>query len=265
MANVTMRNPSGITKATLSDGTSVTINSTGVAVVDSKYIPDMEKMGFTLATDLTIVGGRYEFSDDFVGSALGSAWTARDTAAATEAVTAAANGVLALSLDATNEIQLAGVDWNNLKSLEVDLGIVTEFRFRFTTLPTTGTTGLLGFGGSHNAALASVSPRVGFTFADNGAITVTTADGTTTNSAVSTGVTLVANQWCVGRIDASAPTGVLFYLDGNRVASGTTFNINGAPTATAQPIFRIGKESAGTNVGVLQIDYVTISQNRSAS
>ena len=59
------------------------------------------------------------FYDDFLGNALDTAaWGTRDAGAATEAVVAdAANGAVGLALDATNEIQLAGIDWADNRTL----------------------------------------------------------------------------------------------------------------------------------------------------
>ena len=68
------------------------------------------------------------FYDDFLGNALATAaWGTRDTGAATEAVVAdAANGAVGLALDATNEIQLAGIDWADNRTLVLNQGLVSE-------------------------------------------------------------------------------------------------------------------------------------------
>ena len=66
------------------------------------------------------------FYDDFLGNALATtAWGTRDTGGATEAVVAdAPNGVIGLALDATNEIQLAGIDWADQRTLVLNQGLV---------------------------------------------------------------------------------------------------------------------------------------------
>ena len=81
------------------------------------------------------------WKDDFLGRALDTTvwWATNDTGAATEAVVAdAPNGVYALALDATNEIQLAGIDFDDHRPFTLNQGLIFECRFRFTVLPDRG-------------------------------------------------------------------------------------------------------------------------------
>ncbi len=80
---------------------------------------------------------------------------------------------------------------------------------------------------------------------------------------MTTGITVTNSQWVVLRIDCNDPTNILFYIDGVQVASTTTFSANAVPTLVLQPVLRIGKESSGTPVGSLDVDYVRIWQRRS--
>ena len=95
------------------------------------------------------------FYDDFLGNALNTtAWGSRDAGAATEAVVAdAPNGVIGLALDATNEVQLAGVDWADNRPLVLNQGLVFEARFRLSVLPTGSVVAVVGLCGDHNAAV----------------------------------------------------------------------------------------------------------------
>ena len=54
-----------------------------------------------------------------------------------------------------------------------------------------------------------------------------------------------------------------FFINGDRVATGTTFNMSQVPALALQPVARIGKEGAATSVGALQVDYIRAWQKRS--
>jgi hypothetical protein len=209
------------------------------------------------------------FYDDFLGRAqdVTNAWGTRDTAAATEALVAdAPNGVYRLALDATNEVQVAGLDWGDQRTLVLNQYLGFEARVKLSTLPTTGTIACIGLCGDYNAAVDSVAESIWFRLdgVTGGLITVETDDGTTESSKVTTGVTVTTSDWAILRIDCADPTNILFFINGAQVASTTTFSVNAVPTLALQPVFRIGKESAGTNVGALDIDSVRIWQRRAA-
>ena len=143
-------------------------------------------------------------------------------------------------------------------------GLVFEARFCLNVLPTTGVVAAIGLCSSHNAAVDTVATSLWFRLDASGVITVETDDGTTETSRVSTGVTVVADEYVVARIDATDPADVRFYLDGEAVALETGFNVNATPTVALQPVARIGKESAGTGVGTIYVDSIRVAQNRSA-
>lgn len=205
------------------------------------------------------------FYDDFLGNALNTtAWGTRDAGGAAETVVAdAPNGVIGLALDATSEIQLAGLDWADNRTLVLNQGLVLEARFRLSVLPTGAVVAVVGFCGDHNAAVDSVAESVWFRADGNGVITVENDDTAHETSKVATGVTVTAGQWIIGRIDCSDPADVKFFVNGDRVAAGTTFNMSQVPALALQPVARIGKEGAATTVGTLQVDYVRAWQKRS--
>lgn len=204
------------------------------------------------------------FYDDFLGNAIDTtAWGTRDTGAATEAVVAdAANGVVGLALDATNEAQLAGIDWANQRTLVLNQKLVFEARWRLSTLPTGSVVACVGLCGDHNAAVDTVAESIWFRADGNGQITVETDDTVNETSKVATGITVTTADWIVTRIDCSNPASILFYINGNRVASGTTFNMSQVAALALQPVARIGKEAIATSVGTLQVDYVRAWQKR---
>jgi len=203
--------------------------------------------------------------EDFHQASLPSPWGTNDTGAATEGYVAdAPNGVYALALTNANEAQLAGIDWDDHRPLVLNQCLAIEWRFRFTVLPTGSVVAVLGLCGDHNAAVNTVAESIWFRADGSGVITVETDDTSHETSQVATGVTLIADQWCIGRIECEDPSAVRFYLDGTRVASGTTFNMSQVAALALQPVARIGKESGATTVGTLQIDAAKIWQQRVA-
>ena len=205
------------------------------------------------------------FYDDFLGNAINTvAWGTRDTAGGAAAVVAdAPNGVLGLALDATNEIQLAGIDWADQRTLVLNQGLVFEARFRLSVLPTGSVVAVVGLCGDHNAAVDTVPESVWFRADGNGVITVENDDTVHETSQVATGKTLTTADWIIARIDCSDIADVKFFINGDRVAAGTTFNMSQVAALALQPVARIGKQAAATSVGTLQVDYVRAWQKRS--
>jgi hypothetical protein len=207
------------------------------------------------------------WKEDFNTQALDTTnnWTLLDTGDATEAlVEDAPNGVVALALAATSEAELAGLSWNDKRQLVLNQGLNIEYRFRFSVLPSASTSIVaIGLAGDHNATLDTVAESIIFRADGSGAITVETDDTSNETSKVATGVTVTTADWVVGRIDCTDYTSVKFYLNGNRVADGTTFTMATVPTLALQPYARISKASS-TSVGTVQIDYCKVWQNRSA-
>lgn len=143
--------------------------------------------------------------DDFNGSVLDvQKWTKRVTGAAppTQLVKAVGNGVLELLLTNANEIQLSGVDWNDIRSLVLNQGLMFEAKVRFTTLPAVASTAVVGLAGAHNAAIDTVAESIWFRWDFSGLITVEHDDagGGHESTKVTTGVTLTT-QWAILKID----------------------------------------------------------------
>jgi hypothetical protein len=213
--------------------------------------------------ETTLAIGPVMFYDDFLDNALNTfKWGTRDTAGGAEALVAdAPNGVMGLALDATSEIQLAGIDWADQRTLVLNQKLIFEARFRFSVLPTGAVIAVVGLEGDHNAAVDTVAESIWFRADGNGVITVETDDTTNETTKVSTGITLTTADWIVARIDCTVPTDIRFYINGNPVALTTTFNMNTVPTLKLQPVARISK-GAATTVGTLEVDYVRAWQNR---
>lgn len=221
---------------------------------------------FESATDETVLPlAAVRFFDDFLGTLdVTNTWTLRDTAGGAEAVVAdAPGGAVALALTNANEVQLAGIDWGDQRTLCLDRDPVFEARVRFTVLPTGAVVACIGLCGDHNAAVNTVAESAWFRLDGSGAITVETDDTTHETSLVATGVTLVADQWTVLRIECDDAVALRFYIDGARVASATSFIMHTIAALALQPVVRIGKEAASADVGTMQVDYVKAWQDRS--
>lgn len=207
------------------------------------------------------------FYDDFLGPALDTAkWTALDTGAAAEDVVAdAANGAIGLALDATNEIQLAGISWGDNRTLVLNQGLIFEARFKLAVLPSAASViAVVGLQGDHNAAVDTVAESIWFRADGNGQITVENDDTAHETSKVATGVTLTTADWIIAKIDCTDIADVKFFINGNRVAEGTTFNMSQVAGLALQPVARISK-SAATSLGTMHVDYVRAWMNRAAA
>ena len=208
------------------------------------------------------------FFDDFIGKALDvtNSWGVRDTAGGTETILAdGPNGSVELLLTNAVEIQLAGLDMADQRNFILNQDLQMEARLRFTTLPADVATAVIGLCGDHNAAIDTVAESAWFRWDGSGATTVESDDttGGTEKSKVATGSTWLVNIWHIVRIDASVPADVKFYIDGARVAASTTFDMSAVPTLKLQPVARMDKAAAGTNLGVMEVDYIKVWQNRS--
>ena len=208
-----------------------------------------------------------KFYDDFLGQALNTVvnWTAKDTGAATETLIAdSPSGYAGLTLTSASEKQEAGLTQNDFRTFILNQGLIFEARIRPSVLATLLSEMYIGLAGDYvEGDIASNGPaeHIFFVLDGGGAITIHTDDTSNDNSAVATGVTLTAADWAILRIDCTDSADVRFYINGESVATGTTFDMSTTPALKLQPYLMCHKES-GAGLGVLWIDYVKIWQNR---
>jgi hypothetical protein len=205
------------------------------------------------------------FNDDFYGKNVDTTntWVVKSTGTPTAAaVLVSGQHQLDCNLAATSEAELAGLTQNDIKNFILNQNLYFEARIQLQVTPTGVVKMGVGLMGNHNAALLSVPQFAMFVANGSGALTIYTSDGTLTQSAIATGITLGTTDWAYLRIDMTDITSVKFYINGNQVASGTTFNMSTSATLNLQPTMRIGKESATTDVGRLIVDYVRIWSKR---
>jgi len=213
-----------------------------------------------------------QFYDDFTGTAGGSVfgatqtWNTVDVGAATEAIVAdSSNGLFRLHIHVTGEDEDAVLFMGDNRQFSVDHGLIFETKLDMATLPTLGTRALVGMSGDNAADKDTITESAWFKWSGSGAILIETDDTTLENTNVATGVTSVAGTPNIFRIDFTTLANVKFFIDGVRVAGGTTFNMSNLAAAELilQPIFSMDKANPNAGLGDMDIDYVRLMSNRS--
>ena len=213
------------------------------------------------------------FYDDFLGTDImidetgsNGPWTPIDVSSSgnsTPLIAAdVANGVARLPLDATNEAQESGLYWGDQRPLVLNQGLIFECGLALQTLPTGTAEAVWGLAGDYNADADTVAEGIWFK-ADGGGLVVCEADDTSNEvDDETTGITLVATEFHVFRIDCRVITDIRFFIDGVAVATDETFDASTVAALALQPYFHLAKAS-GTGVGTVDVDYVRVWQNRS--
>ena len=215
-----------------------------------------------------------QFYDDFLGSAGGSVfgatqeWQILDVGAnATATVVAVnnSNGQFLLHIHVDNEAEDVVLYQPSNRTFDVGNGLIFEAKIDMAVAVEAGVRGVAGMSGPHNLDKDLTVNSAWFSWAGSQVILCETDDATNNNDAVLTGVTAVAGIPNIYRIDFTTLADVKFFIDGVRVASGTTFdmsNLTVGGTRIMQPYFSLDK-AAGAVVGDMNIDYVKILSNRS--
>lgn len=198
----------------------------------------------------------------------GADWSKQIVGTATVAgVANTPHGIVMCHLPAAAAQQAGVLDKGNELSFVLNQGLVFEARVCLHLLPTLSGRACVGLCSAYNQDCDVVASSVWFRWdvATGGLITVEnddTAAGHET-SKVTTGVTVVANQWVVLRIDCTEITAVRFYIDGVRVAAGTVFNMDTAPALQLQPVARVDDTAAAdSSAGDVYVDYIRVWQRR---
>jgi len=221
------------------------------------------------ATDFT------SFFTDFFGSGALSATAAdnsemliADTSAAgtpTYAyVDGAASGEVALDFDSQAEAQNVCLYQGDVLQHDIDNITEVEFRVKMNQAAMDATSSLaFGLTGDRNDAIDSIAQAAIFRVigADSTtAVVVETDDGTNNNDDVATGATLI-NAYKVFKISFAAGTSdVRFFIDGQPVATGTTFDMSNY-TGSLQAFVQIQKTSDANTDGVT-IDSILVRGRR---
>ncbi len=223
----------------------------------------------------TIVAAPFEIIDDFEGTVIQTVaagvkgWTIKDTSAAGDAlpviVANQSGGVVSLHLDGgQNEKEESGLYLGDALNFNVDKGPIIEFVAAVHTAPTLQSELYFGLANAYvegPIAEADAGPTIHALFMFDGGLVCTlhSDDTANDNNAIATGVTVVADILHVFRVDMTTPADVLFYIDGARVGSATTFDMSTGANVMLQPFMMAHKET-GLGVGTLYVDKVHVWQ-----
>jgi hypothetical protein len=207
------------------------------------------------------------FEDDFLADQIQTSaagvcgWTLVDTGAATETIIANQHGgVLGLTLTSASEKQEAGVHFGDALNFDMDKGPIIEFRATLNAAPTLLTEIYFGMANAYaEGPLSTDGPTIHAMFCFDGAVTPVLYSDDTSNDvdATATGVTAVVDTYNIYRIDFTDVSDVKFFIDGNRVGSGTTHDMSTGSAVVLQPFIMAHKES-GAGLGILHVDYVRV-------
>jgi len=237
--------------------------------MSTKAVYDNQILNFYESTSLERVAplAPLVWYEDFLGSnglkvaTNGALWTVKDTGDATEAdVADEVNGVVALTLAATSEKEEAGIYWGDQRTLKAGQGLFFEARVCVSVTPTLVAEASWGLASDYVEGIDNVASHATFKVDGSTAVVCESDDGSADRDDIATGVTAGTTDWRIYRIDATDASDVKFYIDGNRVASSTTFLVTGA--TLLQPYFYAYKAS-GAGLGTVKIDYVRVWQKRS--
>lgn len=202
--------------------------------------------------------------DDFIGGATLAAtvgeglWKITDTSSTgTPTYTkdaAAHGGVVTLAFDSATEIQNVCMDFGDKLQLDIDSLIEVEFRLKTVAALDSATTLTFGLQSNRNDDTDATTNNAQFKLVGSNSVVCETDDGTTDNDDKATGKTLVAAYKRFVISFAAGKSDVRFFIDGDRVATATTFSM-AAATGQLQPFVQLQK-SSDNNTDSVSIDYI---------
>ena len=206
------------------------------------------------------------FEDDFFGGKTYTAtvgegnWKITDTSSSGTptyaSVSPSATGEIALTFDSANEIQNVCLDFGDKLCFDIDNLQRVVFIVKTVASLNAATTLAFGLQSARNDDTDSTTNNAQFKLAGSNAVVCETDDGTTDNDDKASGVSLVATYKEFVIDFTGGKSDVKFYIDGQRVASTTTFSMSAA-TGSLQPFVQISK-TASTNVNSVTIDFVGV-------
>lgn len=214
--------------------------------------------------NLGSIAGNIVFDDDFVGDHPAAAtamtanrWTKVETNALGVISSDEPNGVLKFSADAVAEAATCALYMINAP-IDIDKTPIVEFILGVFDIGDDAALDI-NFGladDTHATDFDALTKYIAFHLDGNSLILkAQSTDGVTTVAAVTTGLTLVDNQYAKFKIDATDKADVKLYVsltttgDYARVLSGTTFDIS-ALTGALTPIVHVEKTSNDTTFDV---------------
>lgn len=169
-------------------------------------------------------------------------WAIKDTSAAGSPTYLNVNGGGAkLTLAATNEVEVVTLYFADLLMMTIGELQTVEFLIAQNLVDADATL-TFGVASAQNDTTDSITTNAWFKLAGSAAVVVETDDNVVDNDDVATGVSLTSNTVKRFMIDFTfGRTDIRFYIDGDRVAKGTTFNMNSAANNNVQPFIQLQK------------------------
>jgi hypothetical protein len=211
------------------------------------------------------------YEDDFIGTSA-TFPTSADPATPWLVVDASASGTptyvrnasnAVLTLAATSEVENLCLAHGDALSFDIDLIQRIQMRVKIGAAFTTGSELVFGLGSARADTTDSVAANAWFKMVGASSTTLVyceSDDGTRDNDDISSGQTL-GTTFKEFIIDfTGGKSNVKFYIDGQRVAASTTFDMS-AYSSGLQPIVQLQK-AANTNVDAVTIDYISIECKR---
>lgn len=179
-------------------------------------------------------------------------------------VDGSATGELKVDLASTNEVENVCVSMGDVLQFDIDNIVEVEYRVKMNQAAlTSGTSFAFGVTGDRNDAIDSVAQAALFRLiaADSTTLVVCESDdGTTDKDDIATGKTLI-NAYKDFKISfACGKADVRFFIDGEPVATGTTFDMS-AYSGQLQPFMQLQK-TATTAVDGFTVDRISIRGRR---
>lgn len=191
-------------------------------------------------------------------------WLVADTSASGSPVYSKGTSEATLTLAATSEIENVCLSFGDALDFDIDDLQRVEMRVKISaSTMTSGSILAFGLASARNDTLDSVAANAWFRMEGANSTTLVyceSDDGVNDNDDKSSGVTL-GTTYKEFVIDFSGgKSNVKFYIDGQRVASTTTFDMSNY-SAGLQPIVQLQK-AANTNVNGVVVDYFKIVAKR---
>lgn len=208
------------------------------------------------------------FCDDFNGTVAAlptsadpaTPWLIDDTSSSGSPTYTTGTSAATLTLASTNEIENVCLHFGDSLDFDIDDIQSAEFRVKTVASLDSTTTIVVGVGSARADDPDSIAAAALFKLAGSNSIVVESDDGTNNNDDVATGKSLVATYQQLYIDFTGGKSDVKFYVNGERVAASTTFDMSNY-SAGLQPIIQIQK-TADTNTDSVTVDYVEIKARR---
>lgn len=182
-------------------------------------------------------------------------WTIADTSSSgtpTYLCVTEDGGAASLLLDSTSEVQNVCLYQNDVLNYDWAKLQWVEFTVKAHVAFVSGDTFFFGVGSARNDAVASISEKFVFKVVAATSLTnvvIDTKDGTTAVSNVATGASIGADVYKKYVIDfTNGLADVRAYIDGARVAAGTTFNLSAITAGNNCQLMAQIQKTSSTNV-----------------